>query len=171
MSILKPSDFTGFHQPAGSDENDELLQAYIDKHESKCVKLLFGIEMGKLILADIALGATSPTNADYQKVWEPFEEVGSSDQQWISEGVLEILKSYIFWHYIIHTAVQHTQAGTTTAAIDTQQKGNPMRFAESRWNYMLDSWDAIQEYIAENESTYPDYLYIEPPDPKFDGVL
>ncbi len=172
MSILKTTDFSGYHKLAGSIENDILLQSYIDKYEKKAIYMLFGIKLGKLIIADIeANDEVIPDNADYLKIWEPFEEVGPWDEQWISEGVAEILKSFIFWEYIAFTTVQHTQAGVTTAAVDTQTKVNSGRFAESRWNNMLESWEVIQCYIDQHKETYPEYVFTRKPDAKFDGLL
>lgn len=170
MSILKTTDFAGFHQLAGSTENDKLLQKFIDKYEKKYIYQLFGVKLGGLIITNIGSG-TSPANADYKKVWDPLSEEGPSEEQWISEGVLEILKSCIFWHYINETRQKHTQQGVTATESDTATAQHASSYAESRWNSMLDSWDVIQDYIDKNSATYPDYVYSEPPGPKYHGIL
>lgn len=171
MSILKPSDFTGFQGVAGSIENDPKLQSFIDKYEQTYINKVFGIKMGKLVFANIVSPATSPTNVNYKKVWDAFQEVGPNDEQWVSEGMIEILKSSIFHNYVSFGAAQHTQAGVTQPQVDTQKDANTARFAESRWNNMLMSWEAIQLYIHQNEDTFPDYVELKKPDYKFDGLL
>ena len=171
MSILKPEDFIGFQRVAGSNDTDATLQAYIDKYESAYINKVFGIKLGKLILANIAPGTTSPINAEYKKAWDSFQEVGPSDEQWVSEGMLELLKSVIFYHYIAFTTAQHTQAGVTAPEVDTQGMADSARFAEARWNNMLYTWEAIHAYVIENDSDYPDFVQTIIPDPKFNGLL
>lgn len=172
MSILQTTDFTGFHKLAGSIENDTLLQSYIDKYEKSYINKVFGIALGKLIVADIlANDGIVPLDPNYLKVWNSFEEVGDDDAQYVSEGMSEILKSCIFWHYIVETTTQHTQAGVTGPGIDTQARAASGRYAENRWNNMLSSWEAIQCFISENDTDYPDYVYLRKPDPCFEGLL
>jgi hypothetical protein len=170
-SLLTPEEFIGLHKLAGSIENDILLQQYIDEYEKDAVYKLFGITMGKAMIADAGYSGGTWANANLEKVFKPFQEVGSGDEQWVSKGLKEILKAYILWHYASKTTVQHTQAGVTTDNVDTQSKVDPGRFAETRWNQMLDSWEAIQAYIDENSADYPDYVYIPAPQPKFNGLL
>lgn len=171
MSTLKTTDFVGYHKLAGSKENDELLQVWIDKYEKKAVYLLFGVKLGDLILANLTGTPPSPANATYKKVWDTLHEEGTNEEQLVSDGVLEIMKSYVFWHYIAETAARHTQGGVTLTESDTARIMNAARFAESRWNAMLTSWENIHEYMDQNIGNYPDWVYVDPPEPKFDALL
>lgn len=187
MSILKTTDFKGFHRIAGSNDSDTVLQSIIDKYESETIMKVFGIKLGKLIIANIVSPATSPANAAYKKVWDAFQEVsvsGSGEDfslyyysgcrnngEWFSEGMLELLKSVIFWHYVAIRASQSTQAGVTLPEVDTQARGDVSRFAEARWNNMIKTWESIHFYIEENITAYPDFVRTAIAEPKFNGLL
>jgi len=178
MSIIKIADFKGYNRLAKAIDTDPNLQAFIDKYEPLIIYQLFGVKMGKLIIAYLNANRL-PINVDYDKVIDAFAEEGNgSDEwyyqfntQWISEGLFSILKSQIYYQYVCGTAVQHTQAGTTFPEVDTQKGINPSRLAESRHNDSLSSWEAIQMYIIENRTLYPDYIFLRRPSSSFSGIL
>jgi len=82
MIIVQKSDFTGTFELARSTKTDTVLQDFIDKNEKKYIQLIFGVELGNLLIADLvpstitlvsqgnwdASGGLLPTAADTNPV-------------------------------------------------------------------------------------------------------
>lgn len=158
--LLSKTDFIGgkYDIPDASGaytKND--VQEAIDKYEKKYIYLLIGVTEGDRIIAYLA-ASRLPANTDYNKILDPFNE--DSDCGIVtSAGMEEYLKACIFYEYI-KNGLKTSQAGVVKSDSETaivQTPAGTMRFAESKFNDILDTIEAIQWYCLNNQSAFPDF--------------
>jgi hypothetical protein len=160
MILLATTDFDGgkYDLPDSTGIYTEPdLQAAIDAYEEKYIYQLLGVTLGDLIIAYLA-ASRSPTNTEYDMIIDAFSE---DDNHCIvqSLGMKEYLKAAIFYEYTKNSLVT-SQAGVVDPQSETATKQSPMsvlRFAENKFNDVLDTVDAIQWYCSSNSSSFPDF--------------
>lgn len=138
------------------------VQQAIDNYEKQYLYKLFGVTLGDLIIAYLAANRT-PTNTDYDKVIDAFsmDNNGTLCGKPIlqSLGLTEYLTACVFYEYKKNglkdsqSGVQNVNAETATA----QGPASVMRFAENKFNDILETADTIQWYCLNNESAFPDF--------------
>lgn len=163
MIILQISDFNNFHQFAQSNDDNPLLQSYIDRFEESYIKQILGVELGQLFIDDIK-GEDSDSSAisdRFLAILDPFMKQDHCGI-WESKGMKDLLASLVFYHYASDTQVRHTQSGITLSSSEVSNILSPetaMRFGEQKWNDALKSIWAIQWLCGTfDEKTYPEFL-------------
>lgn len=144
---------------AGSAHSVNDVQDCINKHEKAFIYNLLGVVLGDLIIAYNQAGQT-PTNIHYDKIIGAFASDLSTGWGTVySQGITEYLKACIFYEYNKNGLVL-SQAGVVNPATETAQKTTPaeaLRFAEAKFNLILDTVEAIRYYIFENKDAFPDF--------------
>lgn len=170
--LLNLSDFIGgeYDLPdATGMYTDDNVQAAIDKYEKPAIYNLLGVALGDLIIAYIQ-SSSPPFNADYDKIINGFAEdnqyytiyntlCGDYNSVIINAGLKEWLKAVVFYEYVKISLVT-SQPGVTQPEAETgqiQKVTSTMRFAENKFNQMLDTAYAIQWYCVNNKTNLPDY--------------
>jgi len=139
------------------------VQEIIDKHEAPYIYKLLGVVEGKKIITWIQ-ATFLPANTDYTKIKDAFAEddissCSCANSQRVSLGLKEYLKAAIFYEYV-KNALINSQAGVTTPKSETadkQSSSSSMRYAENKFNDILDTAEAIQWYCRENPTAFPDF--------------
>lgn len=160
--ILQTSDFKGGKydiQQAGSNQNTLVtsVQEAIASHEKPAIYELLGVTLGNLLITYIPNALTTP-NTDYDKIIAAFSD-DSSGCLYQSLGLKEFLKAWVFFEYT-RNGLKTTQLGVAQPKAETGDQVGPagtLRFAESKFNDILDTAEAIQWYCSTNRTAFPDY--------------
>ena len=119
----------------------------------------------------------------YIKIFDPFHEDVDSysglkyyqnqNCLLISEGMVEMLKGFIYYHYVTSENVKHTIMGLTKSINENSSSASYemiYRTGEVRYNEALNTFTDIQYYICDNLNDYPDWNGIKI-NAKFYGIL
>jgi hypothetical protein len=168
--IVTTSDFdNGFYGIALNNETTALLQSYIDRYEATYIRKLFGVTMGNDFIAD----KSNPTQDPIYVVLEDAFQEEYYGCNYESLGMADLLTALIFYHYVSDNQSTITQSGVARKLVETANVTSPQdayRYAEKKWNEAISTWDAIQLFINENESDYPDFNG-EKINPKFSPLI
>lgn len=163
MIFIQLSDFTGKYDipdTKGLSKAQANVQEMIDKYEKIYIYNLIGVTEGDKLIAYQASSKTPP-NTDYDKIINPFymDNPFLSGQVVKSLGISEYLKAGIFYE-TVKNGLQLLQAGVANTKAETASKMNPkgsMRFAENKFNDILDTVYSIQWYCRNNITSFPGY--------------
>ena len=75
-----------------------------------------------------------------------------------SDGMLEMLKGFIYYEYVRDGNFFNTISGTVKNTFANSEMARTAEFGlNERYNVALQSFDAIQWFICQNEEDYPTY--------------
>jgi len=156
--IVKTTDFVGKYSISQNSFNGSDLQAFIDKYEKVYLRDLLGLVLGDLLYADIA-GSTflPPVTARYTVIFNAIaQEINGCDV--VSNGIKEMLLGFIYFEFVKTQSVHNTTTGNVMAQneVSVQVDWNSTE-VYNNYNEAINSYRAIQIYINENSSTYPEY--------------
>lgn len=157
MSIVQTSDFGSGHYAIPQDKFTQ-LNSYITKVERKYLLQLLGAELYDLFIADLTL--TTPQVPQSQIYLDFFNEfhIEIDGCNLTSEGIKEMLKAFIYFHWMRDATYRKTTFGVTTASAEnaTNNIYQGFNLVES-YNQGVDIANTIQWYIQDNEPNYPLY--------------
>lgn len=162
--LLSTTDFKGgkYDIPdSGGYYTTANVQEAITRYEAEAFYKLLGVTLGKLYIAWIQ-ATYSPANADYIYILNPFAEDNEQlcgHQMLISKGIKEYLKGYVFYEYI-KNGLKTSTAGVVMPKAETSTDAtgaDTMRFAENKFNDVLETVRAIQWYCCKHPDAFPDY--------------
>lgn len=156
MSILQPTDFDNgrFKIPTNSFQELDLLE-YINRYELQYLPLLFGVELYELFIANLVAGV--PTSQRFEDVFNAFLLQNDCDYC-NSEGMKEMMKAFIYFHYTRDTFTRNTTNGVkqtfseNSVSLDTVSAD-----LTTRYNEGVKTFDCIQRKMCEESETYPEY--------------
>lgn len=154
--ILQTTDFTGKYAISQNNFNEADLQAFIDKYESKYVYDLLGVELGTLLLADIAASTfLPPVTAIYATIFN----VLSQDEPLVrSNGIKEMLLGFVYFEFVRTQTVQNTLTGNVlnqnevATVVDWSSTG-----VYANYNEAITTYRGIQCYVLDNLTVYPTF--------------
>ena len=161
MSYLTPTDFEAgeFSIAQGFQDDGAKLQEYIDHYETQYMNRLLGAALFTLFEAD----GNPPANPAYLKIFDPL----AFDSEMLckpmtSEGVLIMLKCFIYAHY----RKQDLGVPTTAGQVEIQPEGGQLAKDEyadyySKVNRGVRSAKAIRQWICENMDDFEEYKGVE----------
>lgn len=127
------------------------LQAYINKYEGRYLRQLFGVTMYNSFMSDIDQQTNEPKSPNFQYIFNPFAEDVTLYQIVDSDGILEMLKGFIFFEYVKDLLNQMTPYGNvqqraenSTAILALQSQ------SYNRYNDAVRTLRAIRDYIYLN---------------------
>jgi hypothetical protein len=149
------SDFTGkFAVSTGMYANTN-IQSYIDRYEDIYLTELFGISLYDLFIADLDVNDL-PQATKYEKIFEAFkEEIGF--QLIISKGMKDMLVGFIYFEYMKDSITQTTPIGVVKQQSENSNPISAHTPIYLRYNESVKTYRAIQDYIMQNMSTYPEF--------------
>jgi hypothetical protein len=162
MLLVSVEDFIGFHKLATVGADDDLIQVYIDRYEKQYIRQIFGVELGDLVIQAIEDATdSSPYETRFANIINEFVAQSDCSVIYDSKGLMDILMSMIFYHYVADTQIKSARAGITQNLAEVsiiQSPGNATRFAEKKWNDSMESVAAIQwRCVTETPADYPEY--------------
>jgi len=154
--ILQTTDFTGKYAISQNNFNTSDLQAFIDKYESIYVYDLLGVELGTLLLADIAASTfLPPVTAKYATIFN----VLSQDEPLVrSNGIKEMLLGFVYFEFVRTQTVQNTLVGNV---LNQNEVSVNVDWASTNvylnYNEAIRTYRGIQCYVLDNFATYPEF--------------
>ncbi len=153
---LLPEDFIGYYKISGNTYSEIELQTYIDNIEPKVLRSLLGCELYDLFVADLD-GNGVPQTQIYLDIYNAFY-TDYNNCQIKSDGMLEMLKGFIYYEYVRDGNFFNTISGTVKNTFVNSEMARTAEFGlNERYNVALQSFDAIQWFICQNEENYPTY--------------
>lgn len=180
MILVTVNDFKGKFALARTTDTDIVLLDYINTYEEKYIYDLLGVELGKLLIAEIQFETGSGSDGldtRFEDIVRPFAVQDATSQfvDWYTQqarifksmGLKQMLIGLIYFHYVHETQVQHTQGGVALYMAESGAILSPrtaIRLAERKWNAQQDTIDAIQYRCKyEKPLVYPEFKGVEIP--------
>lgn len=156
--FISTSDFsTGKYQLHVGTYSVTNLGEYINKYEHRYLVELLGSDLYDEFEADVTLGMGLPTEPRFTYIFYPFTE----DYAWtilISEGMIEMLKGFIYYEYLKDQIVQMTPIGTVVPSGENSRDSNSLYTQMyNRYNEAVRTYKAIQEHIVNNSGDYAEF--------------
>ena len=166
MSFLQPSDFKGIVAQSKNEFTESEIQLYIDRFEPIYLRDLLGATLYDLFVADLTPAAppivptSVPVSAIYTSIFEPFQDDNGNTNgcQHISEGMVQMLKFFVFFEYardnqfdFVITGATKTKYSNSEIAVLNQTN------AIDNYNEGIKTYREIQWFICENSTDYPTY--------------
>ncbi len=160
MILLQLSDFKGGKYDIPDSDGyytSANVQESIDTYEKKYIYSILGVVLGDLFIAWLAANQ-APANADYLKILKPFSEDDSCGLVQ-SLGFKEALKGCVFYEDR-KNGLKTSQAGVVKSESETAIAASPastLRFAENKYNDIVETISAIQWYCLKTPAAFPDF--------------
>ena len=155
-NIIQISDFdAGRFEISYNTYQEADLQSVIDLIEIEYLANLLGAELYQLFIADLVNGV--PQQQRFIDIFEPF--ILQTDCALCqSQGMKEMLKSFIYFHYVRDTYTRQTTNGVkqTTGENSITLETVAHDFT-NKYNKGVENYHCIQRKICDEESTYPEY--------------
>lgn len=161
--VIQISDFQkGEYRIPTTSFQEDSLQEYIDKYERHYLIRLFGRELYDLFIADLVSGVPQT-----QRFVDVFNETTFQDDCDFcdSYGIKEMLKGFIYFHYVRHTFTRNTTNGVKqTKSENSDSLQNVSSDLVSRHNGSVRILKCIQRIMCDDATLYPEYkgIIVEP---------
>lgn len=155
MSIVAKEDFTGEYSIAQTLTDH--LDLFILKYEKQYLIKMLGATMYASFISDLSVSTPqAPITASNLLYFNSF----AYDEDNIiitSEGIRSILVKFIYFEYIRETQLVNTSNGTSSNAIELGVNASYKNNILKAYNNAIEEVKAVQWYIYDNESVYPDF--------------
>lgn len=155
-NILDITDFDAGKAKINYNSHQEVdLQAYIDRYEKQYLIDMLGVTEYNSLIADLVSGV--PQSAQFVVIYNPLAvEIDSCNLT--TNGMKEMLKGFVYFHYVRDNMVQQTTVGSkSTESENSSNISATSALIQSRFNDSVDDLKNIQYYIEQNDDNYPDY--------------
>jgi hypothetical protein len=159
MSVLgiTPADFTkGKYELHTGMYHDVKIQAYIDKYERIYLLKLLGSDLYQLFVGDLIAGV--PQTPIYFALFQEFDYDTTYCKLVISDGMIEMVKGFVYFNYLKDETNQvHVTGVVRQKGENSTEVSNITSMIYTRYNDSVRTFKAIQTYICDNLSNYPDF--------------
>ena len=164
MSFLQPDDFVGIVEQSTNEFTDPKIQLYIDRFEPIYLTDLLGCDLYDLFVADLSPTPAEPTSvpqdAIYLSIFDAFtdDDGNTNGLQHRSEGMVEMLKFFVMFHYARDNQFDFAMTGATKNTFSNAEIADINGTnAIDNYNKGVETYQEIQWYICENLTDYPTY--------------
>ena len=148
--FLTPSDFTGKYELHTGMYDTAKLQSYINKYEMRYLRALLGVTLYNEFISDLST-ANVPKSPNFQKIFYSFSEDINMYFMLESDGMLEMLKGFIYFEYSKDQMMQQTTYGGVQQTAENSKVLNTLQtLIYNRYNEGIRTYRAIQDYILLN---------------------
>ncbi|CAB4152499.1 hypothetical protein UFOVP611_14 [uncultured Caudovirales phage] len=146
--FLTPSDFTGkFELHTGMYVQQKLVE-YIERYEKRYLVDLFGEKLYNEFVNDIDPVTKAPKSPNFITVFNPFIEDVTLYETINSEGILDMLKGFIYFEYSKDNFNQQTVYGNVQQRAENSQIVNTLQtLIYNRYNEAVTTFRAIRDFI------------------------
>lgn len=157
--FLDSSDFVGKFKIAKDCYNKAELDSYIEKYEKKYLQDLLGCALYDEFIDDLNNNdSPRPQSNRFRRIFNEFCIDGECGMLYRSEGILEMLKGFVYYHYVLDQKFKNVTTGTvvneTAFSRDVALSKSTI---EDRYNLSVESYIAVQMFIMDNEVDYPEF--------------
>lgn len=148
--FLTPSDFIGKYELHKGMYDTAKLQIYINKYEIRYLKSLLGVDLYNQFIADLSPNPPLPRSPNFQKIFYAFAEDVNYNML-DSDGMLEMLKGFIYFEYSKDNFMQQTTyGGVQQTAENSKVLTSLQTMIYARYNEAIRTYNAIQGYLIIN---------------------
>jgi hypothetical protein len=134
----------------------DTIDAYIDKYERQYLVKLLGVELFNLFVADLVSGV--PQSARFTQIYNSFEYDDATCLITISEGMVDMIKGFIYFQYLKDQTNQVAVSGNVRPMGENSENVSTLNsMIYTRYNEGVKTYKAIQRYIEDNSSNYVEY--------------
>lgn len=161
MSIVQTSDFsTGKYKLAINRFTSSDVEAFITQREREYLIKLLGAELYALFLEDLSGTPSVPNDQRFTTIFNAGAWDYDTYNPTISEGIKEMLKGVVYYHYVKDNSAYHTITGLVSnnnenSTPETNEKG--AQYIILLYSRAMETYAAIQRYITENIDDYPEF--------------
>lgn len=132
------------------------IQAYIDKYERQYLVKLLGVDLFNLFVADLVAGV--PQSAIYLKIYNPFEYDNVNCYVYISEGMIDMIKGFVYYQYLKDLTNTVAVSGNVRPMGENSENVSTLNsMIYTRYNDSVRTYKTIQKYICDFNSDYLQY--------------
>ena len=154
--IVSISDFVGEFQLQQDNNTESKFDLIRDEHSRTYVRRLLGAELGNLFLTDLDANGPTALTARFQSIYDAFEE--DFNYEIIeSKGLKFFIKSVVWFYYARQNNVIVSLGGNKAATSQNSEPTNNGIWMAHMFNKGVETANAIQWYILQNASTYPEF--------------
>lgn len=155
-NIVELADFVGSFELQEDQFTADTFDPIRDEYERQFVYKVLGAELGKLFLADF--DANTPTTLDprFQAIYDAFIE----DYNFCiveSKGIKEMTKSVVWFFFARDNNITISLGGNKSHKSENSDPSADGLNLAKNYNKAIRTGHAIQWYICQNSSTYPEY--------------
>lgn len=156
--FLETSDFVGKYKIAKDCYSKELLEQYIEKYEERYLQDLMGCKLYDEFVADLNDDEPAlPQSNRFRKIYEKFCVEDSCGIAYRSDGIKEMLKGFVYYHFVLD---QKFKNGINGTIVNETSFSRDIAIAKStiedRYNLSVESYVSIQLYIHDSID-YPEF--------------
>ena len=144
-----------------NDYTRQNLGEYIDQQELSILYALLGVELTNLFVADLD-DESIPQSDRFLSIYDQFAYNRHNGSLVVSKGLKELLKGFIFFEF---TRDQNSKNNINGNSQNIYDSGDLVTAEKNgiyqKYNLSVDDYQAIQTYIHDNISIYPEYLGIK----------
>lgn len=150
MYYLTPNDFTGkFALHTGMYAN-ATIQYYIDRYEPLYLMQLFGAKMYDEFVADMGV-FNVPISPNFLFLYNPFHENIAFSELNVSNGLVDMLKGFVYFEYCKDLTNQMTINGNVRPVGENSGDVSTLySMMYARYNESVRTYKAIQRHIVNN---------------------
>ena len=132
------------------------IQAYIDKYERQYLVKLLGVDLFNQFVADLVAGV--PQSAIYLKIYNPFEYDNVNCYIYISEGMVDMIKGFVYYQYLKDLTNNVAVSGNVRPLGENSENVSTLNsMIYTRYNDSVRTYKSIQHYICDFNSDYLKY--------------
>ena len=145
--FLTPSDFTGKYELHTGMYDQAKLTDYIDRYEIRYLRELFGVQLYNEFINDLD-PLNVPQSPNFKALFFPFAEDRTLYEIIQSEGILEMLKGFIYFEYSKDLINQMTPYGNVQQKAENSKVVTTLySMIYTRYNEAIKTYSAIRDYI------------------------
>lgn len=165
MNFLTPSDFIGKYELHKGLYDTSKIEDYIIKFEPRYLMQLLGVELYNEFIGDIDWQLKEPKSPNFQIIFNPLYEDINLYQLIESDGMLEMLKGFVYFEYSKDQMMQQTTFGGVQQKSENSKVLNSLQtLIYNRYNESIKTYRAIQDWILLNTTIGTgqaiDYAYV-----------
>ena len=139
-----------------ADVTRQNLKEYVKQNETRLIYELLGVDLGNLLIADLGPNK-EPVTQRFITIFDPLA-FNWANRLIMSKGIKEILKGFVFSEFVREQNYKNNINGSSRNLYE-QGEVISANFAgiTHKYNEAIDSFCAIQLYINENKTDYPEF--------------
>lgn len=151
MNFLTPSDFTGKFELHKGLYDTAKLEDYIAKYEKRYLMQLLGVDLYNQFIGDIDWQMKEPKSPNFKVIFDPLYEDVNLYQLIESDGMLEMLKGFVYFEYSKDLMMQQTTFGGVQQKSENSKVLNSLQtLIYNRYNEAIRTYKAIQDWVLLN---------------------
>ena len=148
--FLTPADFSGKFELHKGMYDVNKLTAYIERYEKRYLIELLGADYYHQFISDLDQYFV-PRSPNFRKIYFPFEIEQNLYRILISEGMLDMLKGFIYFEYAKDLINQMTPFGNVMQQSENSKQVSTLySMMYTRYNESVTTFSAIRDYIILN---------------------